>query len=162
MQHMAWCSGEHRRRALEQRLTCVVDVTGRVGGGWLGRRSTGGRRARGWRSRSGSVGARWVRRHTSLVQESHVVWVRRGGGRCSRGGGDVAVLQHVARDDRLLCGPQAQVLPVVVHLDDLPQVSCGKLTALETVSGPGYCLITSMPPRVWASCSAWRRASWAP
>ena len=37
---------------------------------------------RGWRSRSGSVGARWV---------------RRGGGRCSRGGGDVAVLQHVAR-----------------------------------------------------------------
>ena len=33
----------------------------------------------------------------------------------------------------------------VVHLDDLPQVSCGKLTALETVSGPGYCLITSMP-----------------
>ena len=32
------------------------------------------------------------------------------------------MLQHVARDDRLLCGPQAQVLPVVVHLDDLPQV----------------------------------------
>ena len=55
------------------------------------------------------------------------------------------MLQHVARDDRLLCGPQAQVLPIVMHLDDLPQVSCGKLTALETVSGPGYCLITSMP-----------------
>jgi len=61
------------------------------------------------------------------------------------------VLQHVARDDRLLGGPQAQV-PMVMHLDDLPQVSCGKclpgtstLTALETVSGPGYCLITSMP-----------------
>jgi len=41
---------------------------------------------------------------------------------------------------------------MVMHLDDLPQVSCGKclpgtstLTALETVSGPGYCLITSMP-----------------
>ena len=59
------------------------------------------------------------------------------------------MLQHLARDDRLLCGPQAQVLPVVVHLDDLPQVSCGKLTALETVSGPGYCLITSMP-MVWS------------
>ena len=41
---------------------------------------------------------------------------------CSRGGGDVAVLQHVARDDRLLGGLQARVLPVVVHLDDLPQV----------------------------------------
>ena len=66
------------------------------------------------------------------------------------------MLQHVARDDRLLGGPQAQVFPVVVHLDDLPQVSCGKclpgtstLTALETVSGPGYCLITSMP-MVWS------------
>ena len=45
---------------------------------------------------------------------------------------------------------------MVMHLDDLPQVSCGKrlpgtstLTALETVSGPGYCLITSMP-MVWS------------
>ena len=62
------------------------------------------------------------------------------------------MLQDVTRDDRLLGGPQAQVLPIVMHLDDLPQVSCGKclpgtstLTALETVSGPGYCLITSMP-----------------
>ena len=31
------------------------------------------------------------------------------------------MLQHVARDDRLLGGLQARVLPVVAHLDDLPQ-----------------------------------------
>ena len=52
-----------------------------------------------------------------------------------------------ARDDRLLGGPQAQVLLVVVHLDDLPQAArevlardVSTLTALETVSGPGVLL----------------------
>ena len=72
--------------------------------------------------------------------------VRRVGGRCSRGGGDVAVL-HRELDGR------ARVRRVLLRAGELREDKClpgtSTLTALETVSGPGYCLITSMP-RVWS------------
>ena len=73
-----------------------------------------------------SVGARW-----------------RVGGRCSRGGGDVAVL-HRELDGR------ARVRRVLLRAGEVREVLAREprrplLTALETVSGPGYCLITSMP-----------------
>merc|ERR1712086_434509 len=92
--------------ALEQRH---VDATERVGGGWVGGVAGGRRagRARGWRSRSGSVGARWV---------------RRGGGRCSRY--TFGVLQHVAREHvplRELDG-RARVRRVLLRAGELREV----------------------------------------
>ena len=62
--------------ALEQRH---VDVMERVGGGWVGGLAEPEDGAAEAAERRSSMG------------------VRRVGGRCSRGGGDVAVLQHVAR-----------------------------------------------------------------
>ena len=113
--------------ALEQRH---VDVTEWVGGGWVGGLAEPEDGAAEAAERRSSMG------------------VRRVGGRCSRGGGDVAVL-HRELDGR------ARVRRVLLRAGEVREeclpgsrLLMASLTALETVrdSGPGYCLITSMPP----------------
>ena len=97
-------------------------------------------------SRSGSAeggSAAWPspRMAQPKRQRRSSMGVRRVGGRCSRGGGDVAVL-HRELDGR------ARVRRVLLRAGELREVlarDVSTLTALETVSGPGYCLITSMP-----------------
>ena len=106
--------------ALEQRH---VDVMERVGGGWVGGLAEPEDGAAEAAERRSSMG------------------VRRVGGRCSRGGGDVAVL-HRELDGR------ARVRRVLLRAGEVrEECLMASLTALETVrdSGPGYCLITSMP-----------------
>ena len=117
--------------ALEQRH---VDVMERVGGGWVGGLAEPEDGAAEAAERRSSMG------------------VRRVGGRCSRGGGDVAVL-HRELDGR------ARVRRVLLRAGEVREeclpgsrdvhLLTASLTALETVSGPGYCLITSMP-MVWS------------
>ena len=127
--------------ALEQRH---VDATERVGGGWVGGVAGGRRagRARGWRSRSGSIGA--------MASESQM----------KRMPGPVCAAPQALPCRTNVCrSVNSTAVPVYDAFCSAP-VRCGKteclpgsrllmasLTALETVrdSGPGYCLITSMP-----------------